>query len=113
MNKIKKFFEKIKNYFIQILNFNNIKLIEANTSNNKQNILTNKEEQEKDFFTLYKNIKNGTTKTTDLMINDLIKVQLMLQKEANILDEKIEHVEDELLKLETEITTLKKDRKDY
>lgn len=113
MNKIKKFFEKIKNYFIQILNFNNIKLIEANTSNNKQNILTNKEEQEKDFFTLYKNIKNGTTKTTDLMINDLIKVQLMLQKEANILDEKIEHVEEELLKLETEITTLKKDRKDY
>lgn len=118
MNKIKKFFKKIKNYFIQIFNPKSIKLIEANTSNDKQKILTlddvNKEEQEKeDFFTLYKNVKNGTIKITDLMINDLIKVQLMMQKESNILDEKIEKIEDELLGLDTEIAILKKDREVY
>lgn len=118
MNKIKEFFKKIKNYFIQIFNPKSIKLIEANTSNDKQKVLTlddvNKEEQEKeDFFILYKNVKNGTIKITDLMINDLIKVQLMMQKESNILDEKIEKIEDELLELDTEIAILKKDREVY
>lgn len=118
MNKIKEFFKKIKNYFIQIFNPKSIKLIEANTSNDKQKILTlddvNKEEQEKeDFFILYKNVKNGTIKITDLMINDLIKVQLMMQKESNILDGKIKKIEDELLELDTEIAILKKDKEVY
>lgn len=118
MNKIIEILKKIKNYFIQVFNPKSIKLIEANTSNDKQKILTlddaNKEEQEKeDFFTLYKNVKNGTIKITDLMINDLIKVQLMMQKESNILDEKIEKMEDELLELDTEIAILKKDKEVY
>lgn len=118
MNKIKEFFKKIKNYFIQIFNPKSIKLIEANTSNDKQKILTlddvNKEEQEKeDFFILYKNVKNGTIKITDLMINDLIRVQLMMQKESNILDGKIEKIEDEVFELDTEIAILKKERETY
>jgi len=62
---------------------------------------------------LYKNVKNGTIKITDLMINDLIKVQLMMQKESNILDEKIEKIEDELLELDAEIAILKKDKEVY
>ncbi len=116
MNKIIEFFKKIKNCFIQIFNPKSIKLIEANTSNDKQKILTlddvNKEEQEREeFFTLYKNVKNGTIKITDLMINDLIKVQSMMQKESDVLDEKIGKMEDELLKLDTEIAVLKKIKK--
>lgn len=118
MNKIIEFFKKIKNCFIQIFNPKSIKLIEANTSNDKQKILTlddvNKEEQEREeFFTLYKNVKNGTIKITDLMINDLIKVQSMMQKESDVLDEKIGKMEDELLKLDTEIAVLKKDKEVY
>lgn len=47
------------------------------------------------------------------MINDLIKVQLMMQKEVNIFDEKIEQIEDEVLGLDTEIAILKKDKETY
>lgn len=118
MNKIKKIFKKIKNYFVQIFNFKSIKLIESTVSNDKQKVETldkvNKEEQEKEyFFTLYKNVKNGTIKITDLMINELIQVQIMMQKESNILDEKIEKIEDELFKLDEEIAILKKDKEVY
>ena len=110
--------KKIKNYFIQIFNKQSIKLIEANTSSVVQEEITldevkNEEQEKEEFFTLYKNVKNGTIKITDLMINDLIKVQLMMQKEVNIFDEKIEQIEDEVLELDTEIAILKKDKETY
>lgn len=118
MDKIKEFLKKIKNYFIQIFNKQSIKLIEANTSSAIQEEITldevkNEEQEKEEFFTLYKNVKNGTIKITDLMINDLIKVQLMMQKEVNIFDEKIEQIEDEVLELDTEIAILKKDKETY
>ena len=118
MDKIKEFLKKIKNYFIQIFNKQSIKLIEANTSSVVQKEITldevkNEEQEKEEFFTLYKNVKNGTIKITDLMINDLIKVQLMMQKEVNIFDEKIEQIEDEVLELDTEIAILKKDKETY
>ena len=118
MDKIKEFLKKIKNYFIQIFNKQSIKLIEANTSSVVQKEITldevkNEEQEKEEFFTLYKNVKNGTIKITDLMINDLIKVQLMMQKEVNIFDEKIEQIEDEVLELDKEIAILKKDKETY
>ena len=118
MDKIKEFLKKIKNYFIQIFNKQSIKLIEANTSSAIQEEITldevkNEEQEKEEFFTLYKNVKNGTIKITDLMINDLIKVQLTMQKEVNIFDEKIEQIEDEVLELDTEIAILKKDKETY
>ena len=118
MDKIKEFLKKIKNYFIQIFNKQSIKLIEANTSSVVQEEITldevkNEEQEKEEFFTLYKNVKNGTIKITDLMINDLIKVQLMMQKEVNIFDEKIEQIADEVLELDTEIAILKKDKETY
>lgn len=118
MDKIKEFLKKIKNYFIQIFNKQSIKLIEANTSSAIQEEITldevkNEEQEKEEFFTLYKNVKNGTIKITDLMINDLIKVQLMMQKEVNIFDEKIEQIEDEVLELDKEIAILKKDKETY
>ena len=118
MDKIKEFLKKIKNYFIQIFNKQSIKLIEANTSSVVQEEITldevkNEEQEKEEFFTLYKNVKNGTIKITDLMINDLIKIQLMMQKEVNIFDEKIEQIEDEVLELDTEIAILKKDKETY
>ena len=118
MDKIKEFLKKIKNYFIQIFNKQSIKLIEANTSSAIQEEITldevkNEEQEKEEFFTLYKNVKNGTIKITDLMINDLIKGQLMMQKEVNIFDEKIEQIEDEVLELDTEIAILKKDKETY
>lgn len=119
MNKIKKLLEKIKKYLNSLFSKQSIKLIEANTSYNQEEINSNEistkyiETEKDDFFTIYKNVKNGTIKITDLMINDLIQVQLMMQKEIGIFDEKIEEVEDEILGLDTEISMLEKDRKMY
>ena len=96
-----------------------IKLIEANTSNNQEEISFNEistkyiETEKDDFFTVYKNVKNGAIKITDLMINDLIQVQLMMQKEIGIFDEKIGDAEDEILRLDAEISMLEKDREMY
>lgn len=118
MNRIKEIFKKLKSYFIQIFSHKRIGLIEANAHSDEQKILTlgevdGKEQEKKDFCSLYKNVKNGTIKITDLMINDLIKVQLMMQNEANILDEKIEEIESEVFTLDTEIAILKKEREAY
>ena len=114
-----KIFEKIKNYFNNVFNRKNIKLIEANTrvirnesdSNEiyEEQIETNKQ----DFFTVYKNLKAGKIKITDLMINDILKIQLMMQKEVDIMDEKIEGLENDLVKLDTEKSKLEKDKQIY
>lgn len=119
MNKIKKILEKIKKYLNSLFGKQSIKLIEANTSDNQEEISSNEiskkyiETKKDDFFTVYKNVKNGTIKITDLMINDLIQVQLMMQKEIGVFDEKIEDVQDEILKLNAEISMLEKDREIY
>ncbi len=119
MNKIKNLLERIKKYLNSLFSKQGIKLIEANTSNNQEEISFNEistkyiETEKDDFFTVYKNVKNGAIKITDLMINDLIQVQLMMQKEIGIFDEKIGDAEDEILRLDAEISMLEKDREMY
>lgn len=114
-----KIFEKIKNYFNNVFNRKNIKLIEANTrviqnESDSNEIYEEKLETNKqDFFTVYKNLKAGKIKITDLMINDILKIQLMMQKEADIMDEKIEGLENDLVKLDTEKSKLEKDKQIY
>lgn len=119
MDKIKKIFERIKNYLNNVFNRKNIKLIEANTQviQNESNSNEIYEEQietdKEEFFTVYKNLKAGKIKITDLMINDLLKIQLMMQKEVDIMDEKIEGLENELMELDTEKSILEKDKQIY
>lgn len=114
-----KIFEKIKNYFNNVFNRKNIKLIEANTrviqnESDSNEIYEEKLETNKqDFFTVYKNLKAGKIKITDLMINDILKIQLMMQKEVDIMDEKIEGLENDLVKLDTEKSKLEKDKQIY
>lgn len=114
-----KIFEKIKNYFNNVFNRKNIKLIEDNTrviqnESDSNEIYEEKLETNKqDFFTVYKNLKAGKIKITDLMINDILKIQLMMQKEADIMDEKIEGLENDLVKLDTEKSKLEKDKQIY
>ena len=110
MNKFKMLLEKIKKYFNMIFNNKNVKLIEADYNTNTEVLIdeVQTEEQEKnDFFDIYNNVKNGNIKITDLLINDLIKVQSMMQKEVDYFDKKIEMIEDENLKMNTEINILK------
>lgn len=114
-----KIFEKIKNYFNNVFNRKNIKLIEANTRVIQNESDSNEVYEEKletnkqDFFTVYKNLKAGKIKITDLMINDILKIQLMMQKEVDIMDEKIEGLENDLVKLDTEKSKLEKDKQIY
>lgn len=116
MNKIKKIFEKIKRYFKRIFNRQNTKLIEESTINNVNKDINNdefideKKKQKEEFFTLYNNVKNGTINVNNLMINDLIKVQFMMQKEIGILDEKINQKENEVNVQNTEINILNREK---
>ena len=116
MNKIKKIFEKIKRYFKRIFNRQNTKLIEESTINNVNKDIKNdefideKKKQKEEFFTLYNNVKNGTINVNNLMINDLIKVQFMMQKEIGILDEKINQKENEVNVQNTEINILNREK---
>lgn len=119
MDKIKKIFERIKNYLNNVFNRKNIKLIEANTRVIQNESISDEiyEEQietdKEELFTVYKNLKSGKIKITDLMINDLLKIQLMMQKEVDIMDEKIEGLENELIELDTEKSILEKDKQIY
>ena len=116
MNKIKKIFEKIKRYFKRIFNRQNTELIEESTINHVNKDISNdelideKKKQKEEFFTLYNNVKNGTINVNNLMINDLIKVQFMMQKEIGILDEKINQKENEVNVQNTEINILKREK---
>lgn len=104
MNIIKKLLAKIKIYLNNLFNRQSIKMIEATTSNvskedtSSENIIEDTETDKDNFFLIYNNVKNGTIKTTDLMINDLVKVMLMMQKEANIYNEKINNNEKKFLR---------------
>ncbi len=116
MNKIKKFFKKIKRYFKRIFNRQNTKLIEESTINNVDKDISNdefideKKKQKEEFFNLYNNVKNGTINVNNLMINDLIKVQFMMKKEIGILDEKINQKENEVNIQNTEINILNREK---
>ena len=63
MDKIKRIFERIKNYLNNVFNRKNIKLIEANTrviqneSNSNEIYEEQIETDKEEFFTVYKNLK--------------------------------------------------------
>lgn len=118
MNRLKKLLEKIKKYLNRIFNKQSIKLIEGSTDSKLNQKETHDEfdinqQDKEEFFKLYENVKNGNIKLSDLMITDLIKVQMMMQKEACIYDDKIIQKENEVFKLDTEINMLKNAKESY
>ena len=117
MKKIKQIFEKIIKYFNQIFNKETIKLIEDSEFIKKEEVINSKNIDnnidKKDFFIIYENIRKGIIKPSDLMLDDLIKLQLVMQEELNIMDNKIEMSEQEILENEQEITSLKKQKDEY
>ena len=136
MNKIKKIFITIKEFLNSIFNKSKVKMLEEKSNvtdnaaplDNKQienieidSLLNETEKEEiglndfiytetdkKDFFRVYNNIKNGIVKLEDLMIDDLIKVQLMMKSELDIIDRRIDTTEEELKFLNTEINSYNK-----
>lgn len=74
----------------------------------EETLINNETDLDKrDFFELYKKVKNGITSIDNLMINDLIKLQLMFQEEEMMVDKKIEEEEGECKKLDFELARLK------
>lgn len=131
MSKIKRLFKIIKDYFNSIFNRQKVKLIEETTTitsdtelevndsekNRKEenvfNSFIDNEKEKKDFFIVYENVKNGIIKLEELMIDDLIKVQLMMKSELDCIDEKIYISEDEVNSLNNEISIFREDNKRY
>ena len=115
MKKIKDILEKIKNFLKRLLLKKDILLISENNSCIQENIegeeiTTNDIEIEKrDFFEIYKNVKNGIVSMDNLMIDDLIKVLLMMKSEVLMYDDKIECSESDIIDLETEIKILERE----
>lgn len=109
INLIKYIKEKIQKLFVkntQLLDYNYDNLeIEKVIKDNKD------DEEKKRFFELYKNIKNDKVKIEQLTITDLLKLQLIMQQENIILDNKLIEEEKEIRYLEETLNNLKSENK--
>ena len=116
MRRIKKLLLIIKKYILSLFNRSETKLIPETTSNHsgmelETNLYQNKETEKRDFFVVYENVKKGIINLEDLMIDDLIKVQLMMKNELEISDKKIYITENELNELNYIIRNLEEENK--
>lgn len=114
MKRIKDILEKIKHFLKKLIKKADILLI-SETSEIQQktkveeNMVKDTESDKKEFFELYKNVKNGNISMDNLMINDLIKVLLMMKNEVLVYDDKIKYLECDITDLDTEIKTLERE----
>lgn len=95
--------QKFKNLFRKENN-----ILKSESSEFEENINNNKDKEKKEFFELYKNVKSGKIKKENLMINDLIKIEIMLQEEKEYNDEKINNELEEIAQIDARISNLKK-----
>lgn len=114
MKRIKEILEKFKNFLKRLLKKENILLISETseiqqTTKVEENTITDTEIDKKEFFELYKNVKNGNVSMDNLMIDDLIKVLLMMKNEVLVYDDKIKFRENEIIDLDIEIKMLERE----
>lgn len=114
MKRIKEILEKFKNFLKRLLKKENILLISENgeiqqTTKVEEDIISDTEIDKKEFFELYKNVKNGKVSMDNLMLNDLIKVLLMMKNEVLVYDDKIKSRETDIIDLDTEIKMLERE----
>lgn len=107
MNKISKLFEKIRIFLKNIFGRQNNLLLAENNKLQEDNLSEINDNDKEEFFEIYENFKKGIISLDDLMINDLIKVLAISKEELNIKDNKINDLENELLKIEQEYDLLK------
>lgn len=114
MKRIKEILEKFEKFLKRLLKKEDILLISETSEiqqNTKveENTINDTEIDKKEFFELYKNVKNGNVSMDNLMINDLIKVLLMVKNEVLVYDDKIKSRETDIIDLETEIKMLERE----
>ena len=105
--------ERIKQIIKKIFKKEEIFLKSKETEYEKdfKNTINNMDNQKEEFFELYKNVKNGTVKLDNLIINDLIKIQLIMQQENKFLDSKICENKKQIEELDEKIYSLQKKTK--
>lgn len=114
MKRIKEILGKFKNFLKRLLKRENILLIsefseiQPNTKV-EEDMISDTEIDKKEFVELYKNVKNGKVSMDNLMINDLIKVLLMMKNEVLVYDDKIKSRETDIIDLDTEIKMLERE----
>lgn len=109
MNKMRKIYHKIKCFIDKLLGKDKKLLIEDNL-NELESVFSNSEfeplHSKEDYLLMYNNIKKGIISPNELMLDDLIKVMMLMYEEVNILEQKIEDEELELQQLDIEIESL-------
>lgn len=111
MNKLIAIYYRIKCFIDKILRKDKIILIEDSANELESDSLKDVSEplhSKEDYLLMYNNIKNGIISPNELMMDDLIKVMMLMYEEANILDKHIENEELELQQIDTEINLLTK-----
>lgn len=93
-----KMLERIKLKFKDLFK-RNTKVLESKGSEFEESI--SKDEEKREFFELYKNVKSGKVKKENLMIHDLIKIEIMLMKEKEYNDNKVKEIEEKIRKIES------------
>lgn len=82
------FFNKIKQFFKNIISGNKTKMLEA--PKEKELEIKNNQNDKKRFFEIYNKVKNGTADLYDIDREDLLKIRKILLEEAKIQDKKLE-----------------------
>lgn len=125
MLKISSFINKIKEIFIGFFKNKNSLMLSDGIEDNEIEIIEDEyiddnlissfssEQQKKDFLITYNNVRNGIIKLDELLFSDAIKVQLMMQEEIGILDNKIKCTENEMENLNIQKNILAKEEQYY
>lgn len=118
-----KIFEKLKEFFAKLFKRKEVKLIEApeevegslnvESSAIENEKLTINKERDRQIFVIAENVKKGIVKLDDLMIDDLIKVQLIIESEVDVLDKKIRSKESKIQNMQQEIALLTSQNERY
>ena len=127
-----KIFEKLKEFFAKLFKRKDVKLIEASNEVKGSSVVeseisqaeverpitenetpTIKKECDRQIFVVYENVKKGIVKLDDLMIDDLIKIQLIMESEVAVLNKKIRSNESEIQNMQQEIALLTSQNEKY
>lgn len=118
-----KIFEKLKEFFAKLFKRKEVKLIEApeeveSSLNDESSAIENEKltinkERDRQIFVIAENVKKGIVKLDDLMIDDLIKVQLIIESEVDVLDKKIRSKESKIQNMQQEIALLTSQNERY
>lgn len=125
MLKISNFINRIKKIFIRFFKNKNSLMLTDEIENNEIEMIEDEymddnlissfssQQDKKDFLIMYKNVKNGIIKLDELLFNDMIRVQLMMQEEIGILDNKTKSIENNIENLKVQKSILAKEKQYY